>query len=67
MIGGVVYKSREMHFFTFQVGKVPKAPPGTEHVFSMEDEFTESPDEFFPKVRKEADRRGIGNVMNLPE
>jgi hypothetical protein len=67
MIGGVVYKKGDEHFFTFQVGKVPKAPPGTDHVFSIKDEFAANPDEFFPKVRKEADRRGIGNVMNLPE
>jgi hypothetical protein len=49
-----------------QLGKVPCVSLDQQLIFSM-NETVRSPEELFRKAREEANRRGIGKIVNLPD
>jgi len=65
-VGLLVYTRLETHYCTFEVGKVPALPEGTQRVFSLLKDVNTAP-ELLKEAREEANRLGIGKVVNLPD
>lgn len=64
-VGLIVERHHGTYYCSSEVGRIPKGSPGAEIVFVL-DENVGSPQELFQKARDEANRRGIGEVVNLP-
>lgn len=70
-VGAIVCKKGDgtLYFlceFSYEVAGIPRPSQGETLIFRL-DEDVNSPWEMFKKAREEANRRGIGKVVNLPD
>jgi len=65
-IGAIVCKAGDTYYLTCEVDGMPSPSSGQTLVFSLDEDF-DRPQTMFRKVRKEANQRNIGEIVNLPK